>query len=646
MGPVPCTRRRWGASAILAAAPFWLAALVGGNPTPAAEGIEKGQDAVILEENLEIDIRSITDARVRYSNRTQVLTQRGAEEHDVASVFYAPGVTIRDLRGSVTPPSGKRVEVKKQQMFDGAAFASYELYSDSRHRSLRFPGIVPGAIVEHAYELEVRNLFYLPHRFHLQEGVPARLRTLTVRAPSSFPIRLPVIGGSPQHTREEREGVTTHRWQVRDVPTLTRELGMPPENDVVPRILIAPKEILWDTRPIDASHWDGIAGFYWDLARERMVPTPDVAQKAKDLTADIHEPMEKVRRLYEFVQGKVNYVAISLGIGGWQPHANGDVLRLLYGDCKDKATLLIAMLKAVGLNGFPVLILTRDEGLFERDNPSLTFNHAIAAIPMEAGYLFMDPTSEVAPFGDLPWQDQGVPVLVVKEDGRGDLAETPLMPPERNRRHLAITGAVGPTGAFEGTAVIDAWGQRRVNLASLLDAKAVEREDALEDLMSWLSPGAQMKSHEVTPPKGPADPLRATLRFSVPGFVTRAGSFEVVSPHLARFPGLTGLAAYPARRHPFFFNYLHSDTVETRLTLPVGRTVRKLPAERKLDGPGLTAGTRYELAREGDRSVLIVRRSVSVGRREIPASEYPALRSFLIALAEEEAGAITLQTEN
>jgi transglutaminase-like putative cysteine protease len=617
-----------------------------GGRAVAAEGIEKGQDAVVLEESMEIDIRSITDARVRYLNRTQVLTQRGAEEHDVASVFYGPGRTVRDLRGSVTSPSGKRVEVKKQQMFDGAAFADFELYSDSKHRSLSFPGVVPGAIVEHSYELAVENLFYLDDLFYLQDAVPARLKTLTVRAPSSFPLRLPVIGATPEYNREERDGATAHRWQVKDVPAFTKESGMPPEEDLRPRVLISPKEIVWGTHRIDAGHWDGIAAFYWELARERMVPTPEVAQRAKGLTAEIHEPEQKVRRLYEFVQSKVNYVAIELGIGGLQPHPNGDVLRLMYGDCKDKATLLIAMLKAVGLRGFPVLILTRDAGLIERDNPSLHFNHAIVAVPAEDGYLFMDPTWETVPYGELPWTDQGVAVLVVKEDGRGDLVETPLASPERNRRHMNITGAIAPTGAFEGTCVIDAWGQRRVNLAPLLQAGATEREDALEDLMAALSPGAQMKAQEVIPPKGPADPLRLSIRFAIPGFVTRAGAFEVVSPHLGRFPSLTTFAAYPKRRHPIFFNNLFSDSVETRLTLPVGRTVRRLPVERKLEGAGLTASTRYELARDGERNVLVVRRSVSVGRREIPAAEYPALRTFLLALAEEEAGALTLQPEN
>jgi hypothetical protein len=429
-------------------------------PTAAAASIEEGADAIILEERMEIEIHSVTNATVRYTNRTKVLTARGVAKHDVASVYYSTGVRVRDLRGSVTYPSGRTVKIKKKRIFDGAAFASFQLYSDSRHRSISFPGVVPGAIVEHSYELAIKNLIRLPWGFSLQETIPVRLKALTIKAPSSFSLRLSVRGGSPEYVREERNGVITQRWNVRDVPALRLDRSTPPSADLLPKILIAPKRIRWGDYDIDAATWDGIARFYWQLSRDRMEPTTDVARKANDLTAGVQDPLEKTRLLYEFVQGKVNYVSISLDIGGYQPHGNGEVLRHLYGDCKDKATLTIAMLRSVGLKGFPVLILKRDAGLIDRDNPALSFNHAILAVPSEEGYLFMDPTSEETPFGDLPWEDQGVPVLVIKEDGQGDLVETPLFSAEHNRRHITLTGRIGTDDAMEGYVVIEAWGQR------------------------------------------------------------------------------------------------------------------------------------------------------------------------------------------
>ena len=608
----------------------------------ASPDLGKGEDAVLLEESLEIDIASATSARVRYLNRTQVLTLRGVDRYDGAAISYAPGVTIHDLRGTVISPTGKRLEVKKQQIADGAAFASFELYSDSMMRVVTFPGVVPGAVLEYSYEKEVRNLFYLPGDFDLQESIPVRLKTLTVRTPASFPIRIRVHGSEPEHSREEKDGTVIQSWTVRDVPPMRSEKQMPPMEDVTPRISISLKEILWGDRTLDASNWAGVARFQWELLKDRQAASPEVAEMAKTLTASLPEPDDKVRTLFEFAQGKINYVAVELGIGGWQPHASGDVLKHRYGDCKDKATLLIAMLHSVGLRGYHVLIRTRDEGSIDRDEPGLTFNHAIVAVPAADGYLFLDPTSSRTPYGDLPWVDQGVPVLVVKDDGQSDFVETPLFPPDRNRRNRVVTASVGTTGDLEGTYVIEAWGQRRVALDDLLEGSASERDDALEDLITWLCPGAVMKGHEIAPPAKPGEPIRVTIRFAVPRFVTRAGTAQIVSPHLVRVPGLTEMATYPTRRFPVFFAFLSNETSEVRLTLPAGRGLKKLPADRTLDGPGVASRTHYEAARDGDRNVLVVRRSVTVSQREISPTDYPKLRTFLAALGEEEAGAVTL----
>jgi hypothetical protein len=396
---------------------------------------------------------------------------------------------------------------------------------------------------------------------------------------------------------------------------------------------------------IDSSTWDGIAGWDWELVRDRIKPTPEVEQMARDLTADLQDPDAKTRRLYEFVQQKVDYVQIYLGIGGWQPHSSGDVLRHRYGDCKDKATLLIALLRSVGVRGYPVLIMTRDYRLIDRDSPSPSFNHQIVAVPRDDGYLFLDPTPEDTPYGDLPWMDQGVPALVVKEDGRGELVTTPLFPPEKNRRHIRVVAHLKPTGDLEGTYEIQAWGVRRELLSDILAAKPSEREDAIADLMSWFCPGAVLQGQEVKVPPDPQAPATAAIRFTVPRFTIRAGPREVISPYLVRFKGLTDVASYPKRHHPVLFWSLRSDTTEIRLHLPPGRTVKKVPADRSLNGPGLSASTHFELVREQDHQVLVVRRSVTVSRREIPVEDYPALRSFVSSLVEEEANALTLESE-
>ncbi len=632
---------RWvaaGASLICA-----LLALPAGRSLPRAADLEEGEDAVLLEESLDIEIVSETLARVRYFNRTKVLTSKGVDEHGSASIEYNPSVTIREFRAAVISPQGKRSEVKKQHFFDAAAFASFELYADRKHRSVSFPGRVPGSILEYQYEEEVRNLFYLQSEYDFQGTIPVRSMTLSVHAPASFPLRF-AVQGSPEYARDEKDGTITHRWQMRDVPALKKESLMPPDKDLIPHVQIYLRSFLYGADRVDATDWNGIARWTRDLSREKEVPTEEVAAKARELTAGLTDPTVKAQRIYEFVQKNINYVAIEIGIGGLQPHDSGSVFKNRYGDCKDKATLLIAMLQAVGVRAYPVLIRTRDSGLTDRDYPSSDFNHVIAALPDGDGYLFMDPTWEHASFGDLPWTDQGANALVVKEDGSGDLVQTPLLPPDHNRLQWLVTATLGEDGDLEGSYTIEAFGQDRTDFAGFVaEAKPTEREDALAWFSARICPGAVLLAHDVIPPKGPQDSLKLTIRFRVPRFLVRAGSVDVLSLHLVRFPNVARMAASSSRHHPIFLENLSRETSEVRLYLPPGKHIKKLPEGRNLEGPGFSASTTYEVKGERGRDVLVVKRSMTFSKREIPVADYSALKQSLAALLEEESRAVTLQ---
>jgi len=633
---------------IVAAA--WLVcaalALPSGRSLPRAADIEDGQDAVLQEEHLDIEIVSETLARVHYFNRTKVLTARGVDKHDVASIYYNPTVTIHGFHAAVTSPQGKRSEVKKQQFFDRAAFESFELYADTKCRSVSFPGLIPGSTLEYEYEEEMRNLFYLPGAFEFQEDIPARLKILTVRAPLTIALRFGAQG-SLEYAKEEKDGIVTHRWQARDVPALKTEVDMPPERDIVPRVRIYPRSFVYGADKVDATDWNGIARWTRDLSRERQVPTNEVAAKARALTAGLTDPVAKAQRIYEFVQKSISYVAIELGIGGLQPHDSGSILRNRYGDCKDKATLLIAMLQAVDVQAYPVLIRTRDSGLTDRDFPSSDFNHAIAALPQADGYLLMDPTWENAAFGDLPWTDQGANALVVKEDGSGDMIQTPLSPPDRNRIQWLVTATLGEDGDLEGSYSIEAFGQDRTDFAGFVaETKTTEREDALARFMARISPGSMLLAHDVIPPKDPQDSLKLTIRFKIPRYIIRAGNQDVVSPQLVRFPGLARMAAPSSRHHSIFFENLSSETSEVRLYLPRGKHIKKLPEGRSFEAPGFSATSSYEVKGDRGRDILVVKRSVTFSKREIPVADYSALKQSLSAVLEEESRAVTLQAGN
>jgi len=609
----------------------------------AAEVFGENHDAVVLEESLDIEIRSSEQARVRYLKRCKVNTPRGADDHKDASVFYSiPSVTIVKLEGTVTPPKGKAITTGKAHVVDGAAFAAYELYSDSRHRTLNLPGVVPGATVEHTYEMDVRSLQYLPGEFWFQDDEPARTRTLTVRAPLGFSIRFGAVGDMVrvEHSKRAEGSSVINSWVARDMPAFSLDSSSPPATDLVAKITIEPSTIVWGGHRLDASTWDGIARFYLDLARERMKASPEVAEAARRLTQETASE-DSIRRVYEFVQRKVNYVAIELGIGGYQPHHNRDVLQHMYGDCKDKATLMIAMLDSLGIEVLPVLIRTRNAGLLDPGLPALSFNHAIVAVPAGDGYLFADPTSESTPFGAIPWWDQDASALVVTREGKGRFLRTPLSPPEDNRRDVTVSAGIDTSGNLHGTLTVSVRGVPREELARIADLKEMDRDEEIHDLLRDLIPGAEFASFSI----GPVDEtgameLKAPMVYK--GYVTRAGPVDILAPHLVRWPQIDRLASTDTRRQPVFFRNLSVDSSTLRLRLPPSRTVRTIPEPQMIEGPGVNAGTRFSL--EELPRQLVVESTVTVSKREIPAADYPRLRAVLDHMTRQRTQAITLRS--
>jgi Transglutaminase-like superfamily len=195
--------------------------------------------------------------------------------------------------------------------------------------------------------------------------------------------------------------------------------------------------------------WNDIGAWYTDLARGRRDASPQLRQKVEELTAASPTSLAKMQALAAFVQDQIRYVAIELGIGGYQPHAAAEVFSHQYGDCKDNATLLGAMLEQIGVKSYPVIINAARGVVTQATPPSpFGFNHAILAIALPADLddptievtythpklgklLFFDPTNPVTPFGSLSGSLQGNYGLLVTPDG-GELTQLPAMPPSAN----------------------------------------------------------------------------------------------------------------------------------------------------------------------------------------------------------------------
>src|SRR5262249_50826837 len=168
---------------------------------------------------------------------------------------------------------------------------------------------------------------------------------------------------------------------------------------------------------------------------------------------------------YDYVAKNVRYVSLSFGVGRLQPHAAAEVMQNSYGDCKDKHTLLQALLRAQGIQSYPVLINSGRK--IDTDVPSpAQFDHEITAVKLGKGdeLTWLDTTTEVAPYGLILYQLRNKQALIASLDSVAGLRKTPSDSPLKDSTTLTLNGNFSENGSLDSTISLNAQGDSDVPL--------------------------------------------------------------------------------------------------------------------------------------------------------------------------------------
>ncbi|MFT3781525.1 MAG: transglutaminase domain-containing protein [Nibricoccus sp.] len=217
---------------------------------------------------------------------------------------------------------------------------------------------------------------------------------------------------------------------------------------------------------VNFSSWETLSAAAAKIVYSKKAVEPTVKAKALELTQGKSERWERIRALCQFVQKDIRYLAITLDrdyLAGYRPHDAATVLKNRYGDCKDKAMLLAAMLDVIGENAAGLLVNSDNPTEVPKAWPSLSFNHIILAIrasdavpaswPVidcgsQGRFVLFDPTDEVSPLGVLCHADRGGFGLLLLEQG-GPLVEIPLETPASRGVERVIKAKVKEDGSVD-----------------------------------------------------------------------------------------------------------------------------------------------------------------------------------------------------
>ena len=625
-------------------APAWLRQAAGTTlPT-----YDKDVPGVVLWDEERVAVAE--DGRVVVTNywAIKILTHEGRQLARASEGYSTDSGKVREMRAWLIRPSGEVRKYGKDETLD-IAYVDNDIYNEARSKVISAKDDAEaGAVFGYEATSERRDNFnQLVWSF--QGRLPVVLSRLSVALPSGWR----ADGVTFNHPKiEPSANNSTYSWELRGLPPIEPEALSPPVSSLAPWLAVtyaAPE----NGKP-GAGHafssWAEVSRWMTELSDPQMTLDDNLAGKAKQLTTNARNELERIQAIGRFVQS-VNYVSIQIGIGRYRPHPATEVFTKSYGDCKDKANLMRAMLKPLGIKAHLVLIYSGDPTHVREEWPSPSqFNHCIIAIkvsdetqaqtvinsPALGRLLIFDPTDDNTPVGDLPDHEQGSFALIVAGDA-GALVKMPATPPEANRLEREASVTLGPDGTIVASVQENAVGQSAVDERRRF--RGLSRPDYVKRIERWVSRGASGATVSKVEPAdlAPEGKFALHVDFTAPRYgQVMQERLLVFKPAIVSRRDALDLTGGTRKQPVVLISYAYSEIVHVKL--PAGFDVDELPDPVKMDAAFGSYETGYQV-KDGQ---LLFSRKMVVRASTIPATDYQKVQTFFERIRAAEQSPVVL----
>ncbi len=458
-------------------------------------------DTVLLDDYEKIKYNSDGTSKKWDEVYEKILTEKGKRENKTLSFYYTfpystvtiPLLEIIKQNGDVIPVN---IEKNSKEMVNSSQMSSNIYNPNSKILKVSIPKLEIGDIIHHisfrnTVKTRVKNTW--SDYFVLEYYAPIIHYVIDIDAPKDLPLKNIEIRDEVKNTISFKKIVNNdsinYKWEIKDVPRMFKEPSMPPLHTVVQRILVS-------TIP----KWEDVSTWYWNLCKPRLAKTTDeIRDKVNELISGISDRQERIETIFQFVSQKIRYMGITTEkvAPGYEPHDVSLTFENKYGVCRDKAALLVAMLRIAGFKAYPVLInngAKKDMGV-----PNPYFNHAISCVENNDGsYILMDSTDENTK-DIFPVYLCDKSYLVAKPEGER-LRTSQIVPATENLMEISTDATLDDEGNFKATTILDFMGiNDGAYRGFFLRTKADKRRELFEGRLKRLLPGVVLTDIKIEP---------------------------------------------------------------------------------------------------------------------------------------------------
>ncbi len=528
--------------------------------------VRKGANVVIR--NSEQVYQLLDPSNATYAEK-QVITIFNEDGFDFA-IFqenYDKLSKIKSIKVNYFDKEGKLLKkVRSSEIEDVKMTGSGSLYDDNRLK-----GYIPKEFdypftIEYSFVKDIKAILNIRSFFpQFTDKLGVEKASYHVIVPGGYNLRYKPLNGikEPEIAKGSKD---SYKWSVNNLEPVKREFRGTSIGEKTPGVMIAPSNFSMEGYDGNMTTWSNFGEWIAKLNKGRDVITDEVKVKVDELLEGATTDREKARRIYKFMQENTRYVSIQLGIGGFQPFDAINVISNGYGDCKALSNYTYSLLKYAGVKSNYVVIRGgSNEREIEVDFPSSQFNHVILAVPMEKDTVWLECTSQIAPFNFLGNFTDNRYGMLVTEDGKGALVKTPEYSAEESTQNRTIDLTLDKEGNAKASVKTTSKGvQYALGYRVVRESSEEQRKRLLNTIDI---PAFDLGTFKYEEDRTTEDPFfTEEIELNIRKFATKSGQRLFITPNLLnKYNGKP--PKIEERETPIFlrYNFIDSDTVNIKI---------------------------------------------------------------------------------
>ena len=561
---------------LASAAPGWMKEI---QQAPLPGDIHEDVSAVALIVAYETKISSngsaITDVR-----RVVKILKGGGSTYSGFSELMTPNRKIYGVKGWLIDKNGKEHSLERSNIVEIADDVVAGNYNESRSLVAGFPEVSAGDLIGYEFTIkEDKGSEGLYKKFDFPKGLPILQADISIELPKNWQLQYYHQNLENLSYAIDADGV--HTWHLGRQRYFPEEPFMPSGASIDGYVFVN-CHLSEDSEKEQFSSWQRVAKWADDMYIPQYEGDGDMRRLALGLTAEASTASDKINIIAAYVRDDIRYVAVELGEGRFQPRGATQTCTIKYGDCKDKATAMVALLRAIGISSRPVLINTR-QSIDTMITTPYQFNHVIVAIPateltstevcagaIQNGWLYFDPTDQTSQLGYLPSNLYGNYCLHVADQTTA-LARLPEMLPEFYQRAYQVEATLHEDNSIVAAIRITDKGKRAAMLAFAIRNSGVD--ELIEEWRQTLSNSIQDPRLRNFESGSDADSTWFQFTFTGKEYLVASGDLQLLKADFIHYDRKSDLKKRVDRHFPISFGHPEIITTDIIWTLPEGWAV-------------------------------------------------------------------------